>query len=85
MATYPIDGDSPSDLMRRADVAMYAAKRANLGYALYAPELDVNSREQVTLYGELRHAIDANALRLHFQPKVHVHTGAVSGVEALVR
>jgi diguanylate cyclase (GGDEF)-like protein len=85
IAAYPRDASSPSDLMRRADVAMYAAKRANLGVAVYAPELDVNSREQVTLYGELRRAIDAHELRLHFQPKVDVRTGAVAGLEALVR
>jgi EAL domain-containing protein (putative c-di-GMP-specific phosphodiesterase class I) len=71
--------------MRRADVAMYAAKRANLGVAIYAPELDVNSPEQVTLYGELRRAIDGDELRLHFQPKVDVRSGAFAGVEALVR
>ena len=85
IAAYPKDGSSPSDLMRRADVAMYAAKRANLGVVVYAPELDVNSPEQVTLYGELRRAIDGDELRLHFQPKVDVRTGAFAGVEALVR
>ena len=85
IAAYPTDGSSPSDLMRRADVAMYAAKRANLGVAVYAPELDVNSPEQVTLYGELRRAIDGDELRLHFQPKVDVRSGAFAGVEALVR
>jgi diguanylate cyclase (GGDEF)-like protein len=85
IATYPRDGRSTSDLMRHADVAMYAAKRANLGVVVYAAELDVNSPEQVTLYGELRRAIDMNELRLHFQPKVDVSTGAVAGVEALVR
>jgi diguanylate cyclase (GGDEF)-like protein len=85
IATYPVDGLSPSDLMRRADVAMYAAKRANFGLAVYAPELDVNSLEQVTLYGELRRAIELGELRLHFQPKLDVCTGALSGVEALVR
>src|SRR5947209_273542 len=85
IAAYPKDGSTPSDLMRHADVAMYAAKRANLGVAVYVPELDVNSPEQVTLYGELRRAIDSDELRLQFQPKVNVLTGGVSGVEALVR
>jgi diguanylate cyclase len=85
IASFPTDGLSASDLMRRADVAMYAAKRANLGAAVYAKELDVNTPEQITLYGELRRAIEQHELRLHFQPKVDVSTGALSGVEALVR
>jgi diguanylate cyclase (GGDEF)-like protein len=85
IATYPADGNSPSDLMRRADVAMYAAKRGNFGVTVYAPELDANSPEQVNLYGELRRAIESGELRLHFQPKVNVCTGLLSGVEALVR
>ena len=85
IASFPVDGLSPTDLMRRADVAMYAAKRANLGTAVYATELDVNTPAQITLYGELRRAIEQDELRLHFQPKVDVCTGALSGVEALVR
>ena len=85
IASFPVDGLSPTDLMRRADVAMYAAKRANLGTAVYATELDVNTPAQITLYGELRRAIEQDELRLHFQPKVDVRTGALSGVEALVR
>ena len=77
IASFPVDGLSPTDLMRRADVAMYAAKRANLGTAVYATELDVNTPAQITLYGELRRAIEQDELRLHFQPKVDVCTGAL--------
>jgi diguanylate cyclase (GGDEF)-like protein len=85
IATYPADGSTALDLLRCADVAMYAAKRGNLGVSVYTLELDENNPSQVSLYGELRQAIEHADLRLHFQPKFEVGSGALAGVEALVR
>jgi diguanylate cyclase (GGDEF)-like protein len=85
MALQPDHGSDVSSLMRRADVAMYQAKRAGSGIETYDPERDPYSAERLKLLGELRQAIDHDELVLHFQPKVALSTRQVIGVEALVR
>jgi len=85
IALYPEHGDDAVTLLRRADVAMYAAKRTGSGLAVYKPELDQNSPDRLALMSELRTAIEADQLALHYQPKMDLRTGRVSGVEALVR
>jgi len=85
IALYPEHGDDAVTLLRRADVAMYAAKRTGSGLAVYKPELDQNSPDRLALMSELRTAIEEDQLALHYQPKMDVRTGRVSGVEALVR
>jgi diguanylate cyclase (GGDEF)-like protein/PAS domain S-box-containing protein len=84
ISVYPEHGSDADTLLRRADVAMYVAKRAGGGYALYAVEHDQNSPDRLALVGELRQAIEQEQLVLHFQPKVAVE-GGLAGVEALVR
>jgi diguanylate cyclase (GGDEF)-like protein/PAS domain S-box-containing protein len=85
VAMYPIHGDDPSTLLRHADVAMYVAKRAGGGYALYQPEQEAQTLRRTGLAGELRRAIPQGELVLHYQPQVMLATGAVRSVEALVR
>ncbi|HKQ60300.1 MAG TPA: EAL domain-containing protein [Candidatus Polarisedimenticolaceae bacterium] len=85
IAMYPAHGTAAADLMRRADVAMYLAKRGRTGLAVYEPEHDAGSMRQLTLTGELRGALDAGQLLLHYQPKVSAASGRTVGVEALVR
>ncbi|HWE62178.1 MAG TPA: bifunctional diguanylate cyclase/phosphodiesterase, partial [Chloroflexota bacterium] len=77
-------GDVPS-LLRHADVAMYAAKRAGGGHAIYDAAQDQHTPGRLALEHELREVISANRLVLHYQPTVDVRTGRVEGVEALVR
>jgi len=77
-----LDGDT---LLRRADVAMYVAKRTRWSYALYEPARDQHSPERLARGGELRAAIEQGALTLHYQPQVDLATGRITGVEALVR
>jgi diguanylate cyclase (GGDEF)-like protein len=72
-------------LLQRADVAMYVAKQTHAGTVEYAPELDVNSTRRLALLAELRRAIEQRTLAVHYQPKVDLASGAVQGVEALVR
>ena len=84
-AFYPDDGDTVDLLQRRADVAMYVAKNAGLPCAFYSPELDTHDPASLALVAELRRAIDERELFLHYQPKVDLKSGAVTGVEALVR
>src|SRR5207248_2751885 len=60
VAVAPEHGTDADTLMRRADVAMYVAKRNGSGLSLYRPELDRNTPSRLSLIGELRHAIDEN-------------------------
>jgi len=85
IAGYPADSEDPDMLMRHADLAMYAAKRGNLGLAAYEAAHGRHRMEQLSLLSELRRAIDNEELRLVFQPKIDMRTGEVVGAEALVR
>ncbi|MBI5103404.1 MAG: bifunctional diguanylate cyclase/phosphodiesterase [Solirubrobacterales bacterium] len=85
IALYPEDGDDVAELLRRADVAMYDAKHNRSGIEAYDRARDPHSPERLALLAELRRAVEADELVLHFQPKVALPSGAVSGVEALVR
>ena len=73
------------DLMRRADVAMYAAKEAHESVAFYSPELDHYSMQRLALASRLRRGIEQRQLIVHYQPQIDVVTGALVGLEALVR
>ncbi len=85
VAIAPSHGRDASTLLRRADVAMYAAKNTASGVAAYGENLDEHSPRKLALVGELRSVIDHEGLELHYQPKVEMATGRVVGVEALVR
>jgi diguanylate cyclase (GGDEF)-like protein len=83
---YPRDGDTPDALLHNADTAMYEAKRrGKKGYCLFGPELDQAPESRVGIKQQLAQAIDAQALELHFQPQIHVQTGRILGIEALLR
>jgi diguanylate cyclase (GGDEF)-like protein len=71
--------------LQHADVAMYAAKAKHAGVLKYAPELDHYDPENLALIAELRTAIRAGELVLHYQPKTTLATGEANSVEALVR
>ncbi len=85
IALGPAHGTDGTTLLRRADVAMYAAKRGRTGHAIYDPAQDQHSAERLALIAELRAAIKGGALALHYQPQVDLASGCVCGVEALVR
>ncbi len=85
IATYPEHADSPVELLQRADIAMYEAKANRRGHQVYAPERDGHTRARLALIGELRAGIERGEILLHFQPKASLATGAIDGVEALVR
>jgi diguanylate cyclase (GGDEF)-like protein len=73
------------ELLRSADVAMYAAKQAQAELAVYKTADDPNSRERLALLDSLRDAIGLRSFIIHYQPTLDMRTGAVHGVEALVR
>jgi len=79
------DDRESSSVLRRADIAMYAAKRQHAGIECYREELDRRTPERLSLLGDLREALDNNSLTVHFQPKVDLASSTVIGVEALAR
>ncbi len=85
IALFPDHGGDPASLLRQAEVAMYDAKQRKLGIAFYDASQDRHSVQRLTLMGELRRAIEADALHLCYQPKVELTTGSPIEVEALVR
>ncbi len=85
IALYPNHGTDAATLMRHADVALYAAKRGRRGMAVYHAEEDGHSPKRLALVGQLRAAIEGNALTLHYQPQIDLVSGRVRGVEALAR
>ncbi len=85
IAMFPEHARDGLGLLQRSDVAMYEAKRTRTGHEVYLPARDRHSRERLELLGELRDALEAGELILHYQPKAEIATGAVHGVEALVR
>ncbi|WDF33518.1 EAL domain-containing protein [Arthrobacter agilis] len=82
------DGEcgDPSRLLRQADIAMYRAKaRGRNAWDVHDPAEVDPAVDRMRLLGELRHAIEAGQLLVHYQPRMDMATGAISGVEALVR
>ena len=85
LACSPDHGSDPEVLLRRADVAMYAAKSERCGVATYHPDRDASDRDRVELLHDLRVALSQGQLWLAFQPKVSARSGRLESVEALVR
>jgi len=85
VASFPLHGDDAETVVRHSDVAMYLAKEAHAGTAVYDEEQDSHDAARLALAGELRRAIEEEQLVLHFQPKAELESGCVVGVEALVR
>ncbi|MBI5463071.1 MAG: EAL domain-containing protein [Gammaproteobacteria bacterium] len=85
IALYPQHGGDAESLLQHADVAMYQAKRSGSGFNIYAQDQDPHSLRRLTLIGELREAIAAGQLELHYQPKVNLKQQRTHDVEALVR
>jgi diguanylate cyclase (GGDEF)-like protein len=85
MAVAPRHGQDADTLLRRADVAMYQAKRSGMGVAVYDPGEDQHRPDRLALLGELRHGIERDELVVQYQPKLDMRDGSLVGVEALVR
>jgi diguanylate cyclase (GGDEF)-like protein/PAS domain S-box-containing protein len=85
IAVWPTQADDADSLLRRATAALRAAKRTHGGYALYSPERDQAVHNSATLTAELHEAITGDQFALHYQPQVHMTSGVVARVEALVR
>ena len=85
VSVYPEHGDTVETLLRRADIAMYAAKERNARAVLYENGWDERHQYQLTLIADLRDAIASDQLTLEYQPQIDLRDGGMSHVEALLR
>ena len=86
VTVYPNDNSNAEQLVRHADQAMYAAKREGKNrYRTFDAVHDAALDSRRAQLSEVQHALDQQAFVLHYQPKVHMRTGRVIGVEALIR
>jgi len=83
---YPDDGGNPGSLLANADGAMYQAKDSGRdNYRFYKADLNSAATDRRLLESDLRKAIEREEFELHYQPKINLNTGALSGAEALLR
>ncbi|MYM71202.1 EAL domain-containing protein [Duganella sp. FT134W] len=86
ISVYPEDATDPETLVKYADTAMERAKQAGRdGYRFFTAGMNVQVLARLDMELALRRALDNHELRLHFQPKVNLHTGGFAGVESLLR
>lgn len=86
ISIYPRDGDNEQTLMKNADTAMYYAKgEGKNNFQFYSKEIQSQSTGRLDIEKNLRFALERNELSLHYQAKVDVKSGAITGVEALLR
>ena len=86
ISAYPLDGLDEQTLTKNADAAMYKAKaEGKNNFQFYAESLNTNSLERLTLEASLRHALEHQEFRLRYQAKRDMHSGRITGTEALLR
>ena len=86
LATYPDDGDDAETLLKNAELAMCEAKEGGRdGHRFFAPEMNRRALERHSLEHGLRRALEQEEFELHYQPMMSLRTGAIVGVEALLR
>jgi diguanylate cyclase (GGDEF)-like protein len=85
IAMFPQHGTDAHTLLRRADLAMYAAKSGQVGFSFYSRELDRNSAQRLSVLSDFRRALLNDEIVLHYQPIVDLDNLVVRGAEGLVR
>jgi diguanylate cyclase (GGDEF)-like protein/PAS domain S-box-containing protein len=85
ISLYPEDADTPDDLLRHADVALYQAKQNRNTFRFHTESMTRHAEERLRLEQALREAIEREQFQLAYQPQLNLHDGKVIGVEALIR
>jgi diguanylate cyclase (GGDEF)-like protein/PAS domain S-box-containing protein len=86
ISIYPVDGGDAETLIKNADTAMYHAKKQGRNnFQFFVAEMNLKSVQRQSLESSLRRAIERDEFLLHYQPKVNLLTGEITGVEALIR
>ncbi|MGQ0383933.1 MAG: EAL domain-containing protein [Gammaproteobacteria bacterium] len=86
IAAYPADGEAADELLRKADTAMYGAKEAGRGQALFhSADMSRRVRQRLDTESQLRHALEREEFRIAFQPQVCLRTDRIVAAEALLR
>jgi diguanylate cyclase (GGDEF)-like protein len=86
ISIYPQDGLDEQTLTKNADIAMYQAKsEGKNNFQFYSEKLNAHSLERLALESSLRHALERNEFRLHYQAKRAIASGRITGMEALLR
>jgi diguanylate cyclase (GGDEF)-like protein len=86
ISTYPDDSEDMQGLLKSADIAMYRAKeQGKNNYQFYSALMNIHTVERLALESSLRRALERNEFLLHYQPKVDIGSGRITGMEALLR
>lgn len=86
ISLYPDDGRDIESVVRNADTAMYHAKKSGRNnYQVFTPDMKIRAIKRQSVKQALYYAIEQSRFVLHYQPKVNLQTGAITGAEALVR
>jgi len=85
IALFPADGEDADTLFKNAEAALKDSRRSSESYLFYAAEMNARAAQALSLETRLRKAVEAQQFVLHYQPKISLSTGAIHGLEALIR